>query len=105
MKRYGFLALLLMMSTLASVAGARGFDGWGERYYLARGPEYSLDEVVSGVRRRNEGRVLSADTVEQSGRQVHRVRVLNDRGRVRGLRFDGDTGQPLPRRQRDESRR
>ena len=58
---------------------------------------YSLDEVVSGVRRRNPGKVLSADTVKQGDRSVHRIRILNEKGRVRGLRFDADTGKPLPR--------
>jgi hypothetical protein len=61
-----------------------------------RDPRYSLDEVVSGLRRGNPGRVLSADRVDDGGRPVYRVRILNDDGRVRGLRFDGDTGQPLP---------
>lgn len=55
-----------------------------------------LDGVVSGLRRRREGRVLSADTVEEEGRPVHRIRILNEQGRVRPLHFDA-TGRPLPR--------
>jgi uncharacterized membrane protein YkoI len=60
----------------------------------------SLDEVVSGVRRDHRGRVLSADSVRQDGRQVYRVRIINEKGRVRGFRFDGETGKPIPQRRR-----
>jgi hypothetical protein len=69
-------------------------DAGGGPLMLAR--DYSLDDAVSGVRRRNEGKVLSADTVDEDGRPVHRIRILSDQGRVRGLRFDGATGRPLP---------
>ncbi len=61
---------------------------------------YSLDEVVSGVKRDHPGKVLSADTVHQDGRSVHRVRIIDNKGRVRGLRFDGETGKPLNRSRR-----
>lgn len=66
----------------------------------------SLDDVVSRIRRHhNGGRVLSADTVREGGRAVHRIRILNNRGRVRGLRFDGNTGRRLPRHRHYRRRR
>ncbi len=73
---------------------------------VAAGPHgHSLDDVVSGVRGRNPGKVLSADTVKQGDRSVHRIRILNKQGRVRGLRFDADTGKPLPKPKKRRSRR
>lgn len=105
MKAYRFAILVLIMAPWMPWAAADGGRYRQQSFYLARGPEYSLDDVVSDVRRRHEGRVLSADTVEQSGQQVHRVRILNDSGRVRGLRFDGNTGQPLPRENWSKPRR
>lgn len=58
---------------------------------------YGLDGVVSDLRRRRQGRILSTDTFEEEGRPVHRIRILNEDGHVRPLHFDGNTGQPLPR--------
>ena len=86
------LAAALLTTLPPALAGPR--DG----YWLSvRERGNSLDEVVSGLRDRRAGKVLSADTVQEDGRPVHRIRILNDEGRVRGLRFDGDTGRPLPR--------
>lgn len=56
-----------------------------------------LDGVVSDLRRRQQGRVLSTDTFEEDGRPVHRIRILNEDGRVRPLHFEGDTGRPIMR--------
>lgn len=97
-------SLLLAAGSGLIQAGGFGYPdaGYGGRLLLARG--YSLDDAVSGVRRRNTGRVLSADTVQQDGRPVHRIRVLSDQGRVRGLRFDGNTGKPLSRALSDQRR-
>ena len=107
--KYGLsIAVVLLTAFLPGAASADGrsqgsFADRFSRLQLARG--YSLDETVSGVRRRYPGKVLSADTIDQGGRPVHRIRILNDEGRVRGLRFDGNTGKPLPRPDRRPQRR
>ena len=75
------LSLLLLLIGAPAVAGPQG---------------RSLDEAVSEVRQRNKGKVLSADTVQNGDRSVHRIRMLN-KGRVRGYRIDAATGKPLPR--------
>jgi hypothetical protein len=105
-----FICLLLVITAALANAGDWGGRGWRRERSFGRAPSShsygeSLDEVVSGLRRRNAGRVLSADTVQEEGRSVHRIRILNDQGRVRGLRFDGATGRPLPRYGRSHSRR
>ena len=82
---------------LADGPGPRKWREQKQHPVLRENSRYSLDEVVSGVRRRNPGKVLSADTVKQGDRSVHRIRILNEKGRVRGLRFDADTGKPLPK--------
>jgi hypothetical protein len=48
----------------------------------------SLDQAVQQVRRTTNGRVLSAQTVTQQGRRVHRVKVLTDDGRVRTVEMN-----------------
>lgn len=95
----------ILYLVLAAMAASASAGDWGRARYGEHGASRSstrrygesLDDVVSGLRRRNAGRVLSADTVEEEGRSVHRIRILNHEGRVRGLRFDGATGRPLPR--------
>jgi hypothetical protein len=96
----------LLVGVAGTVAAERGGRGFNELpLLLARdGGRHSLDEVVSGARRDHPGKVLSADTVEEGGRPVYRIRILNDEGRVRGLRYDGNTGRPLPRPDRSPRR-
>ncbi len=95
--RYSLILSVLSTLWTGSVLAA-GYPADPGRMLLAGA--YSLDEVVSGVKRRYPDKVLSADTVDHNGRQVHRVRIINEKGRVRGLRFDGETGKPLKRRRR-----
>ncbi len=93
---YNLIPLLLFSLSTGAVAGE--WQERQERQSLER--NYSLDEVVSDVKRDHRGRVLSADTVHEEGRPVHRVRIINQRGRVRGFRFDGETGEPIHRPRR-----
>lgn len=55
----------------------------------------TLDETVMQVQARTGGRVLSAETLEEEGRRVHRIRVLLEDQRVRDIRVDAATGQWL----------
>lgn len=48
-----------------------------------RGPQDSLSESVRRAARDSRGQVLSAERVPFDGREMHRVKVLDDRGRVR----------------------
>ena len=76
------LALLPTVSAWAqSVPPApRNRDGQGERQDDRRG---SLSEAVRRVERDTRGEVLSAERVQYDGRDMHRVKVVDDQGRVR----------------------
>jgi hypothetical protein len=88
----------LTLALLAGGAAAEGRHGWRDQGHAWSGAQgRTLDDVVSRWRSRNGGRVLSAETIEEDGRAVHRLRILDERGQVRGLRFDGASGTPLPR--------
>ncbi len=89
------LALGCLLSLCAVPPGPAHGAG---RFWPVGDRGVTLDEAVSGVRRR--GRVLSADTVQEDGRPVHRIRILTNEGRVRRLRVDGRTGRPFRRRRR-----
>ena len=51
----------------------------------------SLNEAVQQVQRETGGRVLSADTVNQGGRTVHRIKVLTPSGQVRIVTIDAQS--------------
>ena len=74
-----FLALLLIAASL-TMAGAPNVT------FAA-----SLNEAVQQVQRETGGRVLSADTVNQGGRSVHRIKVLTPSGQVRIVTIDAQS--------------
>ena len=55
----------------------------------------SLSEAVERARQAFPGRVLRAETQRKGDRREHVIRILNDEGRVRTLRYDADTGRRL----------
>jgi uncharacterized membrane protein YkoI len=91
-----FLTLLLIAASL-TMAGAPNitFAAGGGHSFIARrgGGEagVSLNEAVQQVQRETGGRVLSADTVNQGGRTVHRIKVLTPSGQVRIVTIDAQS--------------
>jgi uncharacterized membrane protein YkoI len=91
-----FLVLLLAAATLI-VAGApsAAFATGGGHYLIARrgggDTGVSLNDAVQQVRRETGGRVLSAETVNQGGRTVHRIKVLTPSGQVRVVVVDAQS--------------
>ena len=55
---------------------------------LAQNDDVSLEEAVRRVREDTGGRILAAETVQEDGRRVHRIRVLVEKGRVKTYRID-----------------
>ncbi|MCU7846745.1 MAG: PepSY domain-containing protein [Candidatus Thiodiazotropha sp. (ex Lucinoma kastoroae)] len=58
----------------------------------ARG-DISLDQAVQQAKERVGGRVISAETRERDGRQIHNVRILTKEGKVRRLRINAEGGR------------
>jgi uncharacterized membrane protein YkoI len=74
-------------------SGGRDRRGGGRQQNEGR--RYSLDSAVSNARKRTGGRVLSAETKNKEGREVHYIRILSDDGKVQRLRIDSRTGRPV----------
>jgi uncharacterized membrane protein YkoI len=53
----------------------------------------SLDEAVALVQSRYEAKVVKAETVQQRGREVHRIRLLSPDGRVWTVSVDAASGE------------
>lgn len=86
-----FLALLLILTSPIATGGAAGPHVQGTYLRVAqRGGEagMSLNQAVQQVQHDTGGRVLSADTVNQNGRTVHRIKVLMPSGQVRVVTID-----------------
>lgn len=87
-------ALLILLSATALAAAGMPLEasaGHPGQWLARRGGEgggMSLNEAVQQVQRETGGRVLSADTVSQGGRSVHRIKVLLPSGHVRVVTVD-----------------
>lgn len=74
--------------------GARGQQGSRQRQRDAL-----ADSVREASRR---GQVLSAESVPYDGRNINRVKVIDERGRVRVYMDDPQAGRPLRRTRGDD---
>ncbi len=85
------IAILAMLPALPAFAGPQAQnnrqqqreddgDRRGGRQQDARG---SLSDAVRRIERDTRGEVLSAERVQYDGRDMHRVKVVDDQGRVR----------------------
>ncbi len=85
----------------AAAVGSAAVDGAIERddrragnpRGQGEGREMSLDEAVALVQSRFRARAVKAETVNEGGRRVHRIRLLNDEGRVWTVSVDAASGR------------
>lgn len=82
-------ALILLFAVMADGAiAASPWSAEGLRPVAERGGSgMSLDQAVQQVRRDTGGRILQAETVQEGGRTVHRIKVLTPDHRVRIIRI------------------
>ncbi len=54
---------------------------------------YSLDDAVELAQSRYRAKAVKAETVDERGKRVHYIRLLNAEGRVWTVRVDAETGR------------
>jgi uncharacterized membrane protein YkoI len=94
-----YLALILGLCALLGSAQLSARQPYSERQGRSNGQAengLTLDGAVSRIREREGGRVLSADTEQDNGDKVYRIRVLTKEGKVKRLRIDARSGRTLP---------
>lgn len=69
---------------------------WGEPPPRSRRNEDGLSDSVRRVEQRTRGQVLSAEPVPYDGRNLNRIKVVDNRGRVRVYMDDPQQGQGAP---------
>ena len=55
----------------------------GQRHHQSREDQRALSDAVRRAERATGGQVLSAERVQYDGRDVNRIKLVDDRGRVR----------------------
>lgn len=92
MKRFIAPIAILFVALLAAPASADQRKGDGKGNGNGDQPRIesksSLTDSVRRVERQTGGEVLSAEPVQRGGRQVNRVKVLTNDGRVRVMQVD-----------------
>jgi hypothetical protein len=123
--RHPLSALCLLAALSATMATARADDDRGRGRDRDRGPERTdrqqdaermsrqrrqdaLSDAVRRIERSNRGQVLSAERMQSDGRDINRIKVVDDRGRVRIYTDDPQQqqqqrrGPPPPPTRRDD---
>ncbi len=105
------IAILAVLPALSAQAGPQSQDRGRNQQRDDSGEDRkdsrsSLSDAVRRVERDTRGEVLSAERVQYDGRDMHRVKVVDDQGRVRVFmqdpqRRDNDNDNPPPPRTND----
>lgn len=61
----------------------------GDDYRVAQSDGMSLSQAIESVRSRTGGKVVSAETRVQGGREVHHIKVLTKDGKVKTYKVNG----------------
>lgn len=91
---FATVLLMLAQATLVSnVASAQNLVDPRNRDRVAQTGGMSLDEAVRMVESRYRARAVRADVVDNGGRRVYEIRLLNADGKVWKVRVDAETGR------------
>jgi uncharacterized membrane protein YkoI len=92
--------LLITLAMAVDVAGPAAAQNLVDPRQRERGEEHrnqaggiSLDQAVRMAESRYRAKAVRAETVNNGGRRVHEIRLLNSEGKVWKVRIDADTGQ------------
>jgi uncharacterized membrane protein YkoI len=84
------LSIILIFAALAlGPLGASADDYDAGPIVIAQNSGKSLSEAVEQVRRQTGGRILSAETRVEGGREVHHIKVLTEDGKVKTHKVQG----------------
>lgn len=84
------LLLLMLLTTGMTTVSAAPYGRSYETIRLAAQNGVSLDEAVARVKEQTKGRILTAETIQRKGKQVHRIKVLLPNGSVRVMYVDAE---------------
>ena len=83
------LILVAAMMVVAMPPRAEAFGAQPAQIIIAQSNGKTLSQAVEDVRRQTGGRILSAQTRVQGGREVHHIKVLTRDGKVKTYKVQG----------------
>ena len=86
--KWFFQAIFFVIFVANTTPGFAAVD----HLYLAK---VSVDEAARRVNKNQKDRVLGAKTKIIEGREVHVIKTLSDKGRIKSRRIDAETGKAL----------
>ena len=90
MRRLSIILIFAVLALAPLGASADDHDAGDARpIVIAQNSGKSLSEAVEQVRRQTGGRILSAETRVEGGREVHHIKVLTDDGKVKTHKVQG----------------
>lgn len=89
---------------LAEQARAEAAERQARQSASRRNDQRGLSDAVRRAERATRGQVLSAERVQYDGRDLNRIKVVDDRGRVR-VYWDDPQGQREPEEDKPRGRR
>jgi len=89
------LPVILLFAVFVSmvdvaIAAPSGYGWAGHDVRLAEKQGMSLEQAVAKVQRETGGRILTAETINQNGRSIHRIKVLLPNGKVRVMHVSAE---------------
>ena len=108
---YRFLLSFVALAALGSTASPALAQSAGDPPPVHRpemprqNPANSLSDAVRRAQRETGGQVLGAERIQFDGRDINRVKVMDDRGRVRYMDDDPQRSRESFERRRDPSPR
>lgn len=83
----------------AAAAWAQGIDHDEARRLKEAGSILPLEQVLDRARAAHPGaRVIEAELERERGRYLYELKLVDDEGRVRKLKFDARSGEPIERK-------
>ena len=80
---------LLVICMLAAMPASARELGPGHALRVVQNDGMTLSEAVESVRRSTDGRIVSAETKTEGGREVHHIKVLTKDGKVKTHKISG----------------
>ncbi len=94
---YALMLLLAVAPRVAAPIDLRNITNQFAHPAYSEKQGISLDEAIARARQESDGKILSAETVRDGGRSVHRIKILTRDGRVKRMQYDAASGRPAPR--------
>jgi uncharacterized membrane protein YkoI len=94
---YAWMLLLAVAPRVAAPIDYRDITNQFAHPAYSEKKGISLDEAIARARQQSDGKILSAETVRDGGRDVHRIKILTSDGRVKRMQYDAASGRPAPR--------